>query len=388
MGNLSNQRYPSRRRARKRVSGRFFCFLTVLTVLIVAVTVFIATRPPRDVNVSGGDISQVEPTAQDDWAAEDAQAQAQADASDGVMTIDEILERNPDLAPLEGDEKVNVDDLSVTEGLSPEWHNILLLGSDTRDIKRVSRTDTIIIAAINTKDGRIKLISIMRDTIVPIPGHGDRKINSASYFGGPELVMKVVNQCFKMNITEYVLVNFSSFKEVIDILGGIDLDISEEEMEQINGGLKEQARLLNLSKEKYLAGEYNLKTYGPNTHLDGLQALAYSRIRKIDSDYARTRRQRKVIDATIQKMRGSVSVKQLMQLATSMWEYVDTNIDMMSAIGLATTVLKSGTGKISTGLMPLTGTYKSESRSSNGWALYDIDYEENATKLHEFIYVR
>jgi len=385
---LSNQRYPSRRRARKRVSGRFFCFLTVLTVLIVASTVFIATRPPRDANVSGGDISQVEPTAQDDWAAEDAQAQAQADASDGVMTIDEILERNPDLAPLEGDEKVNVDDLSVTEGLSPEWHNILLLGSDTRNIKKVSRTDTIIIAAINTKDGRIKLISIMRDTIVPIPGHGDRKINSASYYGGPELVMKVVNQCFKMNITEYVLVNFSSFKEVIDILGGIDLDISEEEMEQINGGLKEQARLLNLSKEKYLAGEYNLKTYGPNTHLDGLQALAYSRIRKIDSDYARTRRQRKVIDATIQKMRGSVSVKQLMQLATSMWEYVDTNIDMMSAIGLATTVLKSGTGKISTGLMPLTGTYKSESRSSNGWALYDIDYEENATKLHEFIYVR
>ncbi len=391
MGNLNRQNHSSRRRAKKRVSGRFFGFLAVLVVLIVAIVVFVSTRP-RDAAVSGGQTAQADQTAQqtggDDWSAENAEAEAEASKSGGSKTIEEILEENPDLAPLEGDEKVKVDDLSVTEGLSPDWHNILLLGSDTRNIKKVSRTDTIIIASINVKDGRIKLSSIMRDTIVPIPGHGDRKINSASYYGGPELTMKVVNQCFKMNITEYVLVNFSSFKEIIDILGGIDLDISKKEMDQVNNSLKEQARLLDLSKEKYLAGEYDLKTFGPDTHLDGLQSLGYARIRHIDSDYERTRRQRRVIDATIKKMRGSVSVKQLVQLATSMWQYIDTNVDMMSAIGLATTVLKSGVGEMKSGLMPITGSYKSETRSSNGAALYDIDFEKNAAKLNEFIYVK
>ena len=164
------------------------------------------------------------------------------------------------------------------------------------------------------------------------------------------------------------------------------MDISDKEMDQINSNLKEQARLLNFSKEKYLAGEYDLKTSGPDTHLDGLQALGYARIRHIDSDYERTRRQRRVIDAMIKKMRGNVSIKQLVQLATSMWEYVDTNVDMMNAIGLATTVLKYGIGDMTSGLMPITGSYKSETRSSNGAALYDIDFEMNASKLNEFIY--
>jgi LCP family protein required for cell wall assembly len=280
-----------------------------------------------------------------------------------------------------------VDNLSVTDGLSPDWHNILLLGSDTRNIKKVSRTDTIIIASINVNDGRIKLTSIMRDTVVPIPGHGDKKINSASYYGGPELTMKMVNELFKMNITEYVLVNFGSFKEVVDILGGIELDVTKEEMEQVNHSLKEQARLLKLSKETYLAGGYDLTTYGPDTHMDGLQALGYARIRHIDTDFQRTERQRMVINAAVTKMRGSVSVKQLVQLASSMWQYIDTNVNMMSAIGLATTVLKSGVGKMSTGLMPYTGTFTSESRSGNGSALYDTDFAANAEKLHQFIYV-
>jgi anionic cell wall polymer biosynthesis LytR-Cps2A-Psr (LCP) family protein len=141
-----------------------------------------------------------------------------------------------------------------------------------------------------------------------------------------------------------------------------------------------------MSKEKYLAGDYNLKTYGPATHLDGMQALGYARIRHIDSDWQRTERQRMVINAAIQKMRGSVSVTQLMQLSTSMWQYIDTNVNMMSAIGLATTVLKSGIGKVTTGSMPITNTYKGESRSSNGDALYDTDFETNATKLYQFIY--
>ncbi len=393
---MNNRGYNSynRRRPKKRITGRFYAFLTVLVVLVVMFSVVLANRGGSRV-VNQPQIAPTPAPVAEVTADPAGSADANQTASDGgdasggeggTETIDAILEANPDLAPLEGDQKVQVSDLSVTEGLPTEWHNILLLGSDTRNIKKVSRTDTIIIASINTNDGRIKLISVMRDTIVPIPGHGDRKINSASYYGGPELTMKVVNECFKLNITEYVLVNFGSFKEIVDILGGVRLNITKKEMEQINGSLAEQGRLLGLDKAKWQAGEYDLKTYGEDTELNGLHALAYARIRHIDSDYRRTERQRLVIDAAIKKFRNSISVTQLMQLATSMWGYVDTNVEMFSAVGLATTVLKSGIGKITTGLMPITNTYKSESRKENGAALYDVDFAANAARLYKFIY--
>ncbi len=387
---MSNRGYSSnnRRKPKKRITGRFYAFLTVLVVLVVMFGVFLLGNRGGGSRVVTQDQTQspvqTAPAA-DDWTAEDTET-PEPGTTGGTSSIQDLIQNDPDLAPLEGNEKVQVSDLSVTEGLPSEWHNILLLGSDTRNIKKVSRTDTIIIASINTSDGRIKLISIMRDTVVPIPGHGNQKINSASYYGGPELTMKVVNECFKMNISEYVLVNFGSFKEVVDILGGVDMDVTQKEMEQVNGSIKEQARILGLSKEKYLAGEYDLKSYGPDTHLDGLQALAYARIRHIDSDWQRTERQRMVIDAAIKKLRGSVSVKQVVSLFTSSWQYVQTNIDMMSAIGLATTVLKSGIGEVSTGLMPITNTYKSENRKGAGQALYDTDFEANATRLYKFIY--
>ena len=385
---MSNRGYSSnRRKPKKRITGRFYAFLTVLVVLVVMFTV-ILTRPRGGVAADNPVVPTAAPaqdTSESEWTESD-QPTPEPGASAGAMTIDELIENDPNLAPLEGDAKVKVDNLSITEGLPSEWTNILLLGSDTRNIKRVSRTDTIMLASINTNDGRIKLISIMRDTIVPIPGHGEKKINSASYYGGPELTVKVVNECFKLNISKYVLVNFSGFKEIVDTLGGIELDVTEKEMEQVNLNLKEQARLLKLSRDKWLAGDYNLKTFGAATKLDGLQALAYARIRHIDSDYQRTERQRKVIDAAIQKFRGSVSITQLMQLATSVWDYVQTNVDTINAVGLAQTVLKSGIGEVTTGLMPIAKTYTSEVRSSNGSALYDTDFEANAARLYKFIY--
>jgi hypothetical protein len=220
---VSNRGYSSnnRRKPKKRITGRFYAFLTVVVVLVIMFSVFlIHNRGGSRVTTQNQTQSPAQTAAADDWGDEAGATPApDATATAGASSLQDLIQNDPDLAPLEGDEKVQVSDLSVKEGLPSEWRNILLLGSDTRNIKKVSRTDTIIIASINTKDGRIKLVSVMRDTIVPIPGHGEQKINSASYFGGPELTMKVVNECFDLNITEYVLVNFGSFKEVVDILG-------------------------------------------------------------------------------------------------------------------------------------------------------------------------
>jgi LCP family protein required for cell wall assembly len=378
---VSNRGYNSynRRRPQKRITGRFYAFLTIMVALVVMLGVFFATRnQPGPLDHSAGVAPIVTATAEN--------VQAEPTPTQIATDFDALLEENPDLVVIPEDQKVTVSDLSVNEALPSDWHNILLLGSDARNFDKVNRTDTIIIASINVNDGRIKLISVMRDMIVSIPGRSNNKINAASAYGGPKLTMKVINECFNLNITEYVLVNFSSFREVVDILGGVSLNITQTEQEQINKSLREQGRLLNLDKAKWESGEYDLKTFGPGTHLDGLQALAYARIRKIDSDYQRTERQRLVINASIEKLRGSTSVKQLMQLATSIWKYIDTNIDMMGGISLAATVLRNGIGDVSTGLVPMTNSYISEYRKENGTALYDTDFQANADRIYRFIY--
>lgn len=407
MNNGYNYYRGNRRRPRKRITGRFYAFLCVVLVLVVMLVVFISTRSrqsqqayiPPQVSTSQNTVtpSLTETpvvNAPQTQAAVDPSMQGtdesgtSADNSGSIDAINALLDEE-DPPPLEGDAKVKTEsDYGVYEGLSDEWRNILLLGTDARDIRKVSRSDTIMIASINVNDGRVKLVSIMRDTIVPIPGYGENKINAACRYGGPELTMQVVNQCFKMNITEYVLVNFNSFQSIVDILGGVRIDVTQEEMEMINKSLGEQAKINNMTTDEWKAirDSEQLKTFGSNTQLTGSQALAYSRIRKIDSDYARTERQRTVMEAIMKKVKESVTVPQLVQLASAIWSNVNTNINMMSAVGLATTVLKSGIGDLQQGRIPIKDSYASETRSSHGSAFYDVDYEANAAKLHSFIY--
>lgn len=141
------------------------------------------------------------------------------------------------------EEMVQVDDLSVTAGLDSSWRNILLLGQDSRTTGKSERTDTMVIASINANTGEIKLTSLMRDMYVEIPERGTQKINTANYYGGPELAMKTVNENFKLNISEYVIVNFVNFPYIIEKLGGVYEDITEEEMEGINELVQDSIKL-------------------------------------------------------------------------------------------------------------------------------------------------
>ena len=145
------------------------------------------------------------------------------------------------LDPLPEDQRVQVDDLSINTTLPEEWLNILLMGSDERTLSESSRTDTMIICSINQSTKEVKLTSIMRDTAVKYDDLGEHngtyRINAANYFGGPEFAMKTVNECFGMNIQYYAMVNFFGFQRIAEALGGIDVDISEAEMNEINNKL-------------------------------------------------------------------------------------------------------------------------------------------------------
>lgn len=275
-------------------------------------------------------------------------------------------------------------DLSISTELGKGWRNILLLGNDSRSLDDNGRTDTMIIASINQQTGAIKLTSIMRDTLVEIPGKSTpNKINAAYRYGGPNLAMKTVNECFDMNIKEYVVVNLANFADIVDKIGGIELDITRDEMKHVNNILNyyyKDAKQTGAANGKDFS---ELDDYGENTHLTGQQALAYSRIRKLDSDHMRTERQRTVLTAIAQKL-AKQSASELMVTALHLWGNVRTNIDFFDAVQLG---LK-GAQALSEGVeqlrLPANGTY--ESGTYNGrWEIH-ADLEANAKKLRRFIY--
>lgn len=264
-------------------------------------------------------------------------------------------------------------DLSVNASLPGAPYNVLILGVDKLNDGR-QRSDTMIIASIDS--GGVKLTSIQRDLKVPIEGHKANKINAAFAFGGAELAMKTVNQVFQMNITKYVVVDFTSLVKLVDALGGIDVDITEQEMNHINKNvLDTYDTFVPLG---YVATK--LETYGPGTHLDGLQALGYARIRKVDSDFGRTNRQRTVIGLMLQKLKGRLwDPVMIGKFVSAGLEGIDTNLSTIQMISLGEKAVLGGS--FETFRLPMDGTY-----SDDGSSLTMRNEEKNLTELKSFIY--
>jgi len=269
--------------------------------------------------------------------------------------------------------------LSVNEELDDEGYNILLLGEDDADGAAYGRTDTMIVASIHRQTGELKLTSIMRDTLVSIPGHGKNKINTAYRFGGPELAMQTVNQAFGLNITKYVVVQFESFPYLVEAVGGVRMDISEEELQPLN-------RLVLSMRHRFKDSGMDvseLASAGENVKLTGLQAMAYSRIRGIDSDFVRTSRQRRVINAILGKVRGSFNPVRLIRCGMVALEYVETNLNLYQIGALGLKVLGGG-GEIRQIRLPADGTYDAGTQDGQ-WSIRP-NLEKNRALLYEFIY--
>lgn len=297
-----------------------------------------------------------------------------------------------DMSDLVASEKITYDitDLSVNENLSEEWFNVLLLGGDTKVLTERGRTDSMIICSINRKTGRVKLTSIMRDTAVQIDGK-TRRINTAYFYGGAKQAMKTVNEYFNMNITNYVYVDFNGFAKIAEELGGVEMDITQSEMESINENVTEHYIIMYrqgvMDYDTALAGyESNLlDKYGSKTPLTGEQCLGYARIRKLDSDYARAERQRKVLNALMLKMKGADISKIMTTVAKCADSYI-TNMDIQTIVSVASLVLGNGDmSGVESMRLPVSGTYKEEARNNDAM-LYDMDVSANSRELYNFIY--
>lgn len=263
----------------------------------------------------------------------------------------------------------------VTYEEQPGITNILLIGTDARKLDEAARADAIIIATIDNNHKKLKLTSIMRDTLANIPDHGEQKINAALAYGGPDLLMKTINENFNLNLNKYVMVNFGGFKEIIDEVGGIEVDIHDYEIPELN---------------KFI-GEYE-KVKSPKItetgmqKLDGQQALAYARIRKVgNGDYERTERQRRVIDLVTQKFKDLSPLK-YPSVMSSLLPYIKTNIEPFMMLNYAYTASKFPSLTFEQLRVPFSdeiswgGLYKNK-----GWVLI-VDKEQNAKIMREFIF--
>ncbi len=263
----------------------------------------------------------------------------------------------------------------MTQGLGSEWVNLLLLGGDSTSGGGYARTDAMIILSINAETAQIKMTSVMRDTWVNLENVGWAKINAANVYGGPRLAMRAVNEHFSLNITQYAMINMTALAEVVDKLGGIDLDISRTEMRYINRYM-DDFTVSTLDRTR-------LSDYGENTHLTGNQAMAFARNRYQDNDYMRAERQRKVLTAIAKKLQDN-NVLTIANAVSSLLPYVQTNIDLTTLLKFASVGLKADIANIAQFRVPVDGTFRA-GMYHNVWSIQP-DFDENTKLLYEFIY--
>ncbi len=192
---------------------------------------------------------------------------------------------------------------SRTPGAMSESYveSVLVIGTDGRSVDERGRSDSMILVSLNKKTNQIIMTSFLRDSYVNIPGYGMDKLNASYSYGGAELLMDTIESNFNVKIDNYILINFTSFASIIDAAGGVDITLSDEEAEALN--------IILVSEVNGLMGDEPTADFlagGGKVHLNGKQALCYSRIRNVgNNDFERTERQRTVMTQLIKKAASS-----------------------------------------------------------------------------------
>ncbi len=281
-----------------------------------------------------------------------------------LAALQQALEDETKELPVGDEFRIRVDsnDLSVAEGLDKDWLHILILGTDTGSLElNYGRTDAMMVASVNTKTGQMKLTSLVRDMLVDIPGLSIRnRINTANAFGGPLLAVKTVNEVLGLNITRYCSINFRGFKDIVDLLGGVTLTLSGGESAEANAPYSNGPQVLN-----------------------GEQALAYVRIRKLDNNFGRNQRQRLFLNALLEQVKNS-SMDRILSVIAETFKIIATNLTPNEVIALLPPVLKNAEGMEMLSL-PQEGTFK---YTTTSWGASVVDYDAEAVKkaFHAFVY--
>ena len=267
---------------------------------------------------------------------------------------------------------------TMVEGIT----NILLVGTDGKYIEKWNRSDSMMVVTIDSKNKDIRISSIARDTYVDIPGYSTEKLTHAYAYEGIDLLKEVFKVNFDLDIDKYIAVNFSSFMEIIDEIGGVVVDVPESGLESINSMID---ACYNYYSNKDSVGEKEYLTHAGTQRLNGYQALAFSRIRYTDSAFHREARHREVAESVYKEF-AQKGVETYKKCAEIILNNTKTNISPIEMMNLAYTVLKINDKDIDQFQFPLE-EYRNGHiiNKQKGWVL-EWDKEPNLEAWHKFIF--
>ncbi|MBT2755742.1 LCP family protein [Mesobacillus foraminis] len=242
--------------------------------------------------------------------------------------------------------------------------NVLLLGVDARSDEEKSRTDSIMVAQYDPKEGGAKVISIMRDIYTEIPGYKNYKINTAFYLGGPELLRETFKNNFDLDIEYYALIDFTGFEKMVDALAPDGIEIGVEKKMSANIGVSLRPGL---------------------QRLNGKELLGYARFRKdAEADFGRVRRQQQVINALKDELLSVNGLAKMPKLIGTAQPYIQTNLQAAELLTVMKSVAIHRPEKIETLTVPIQNSYTDVRYEGVGLAL-DIDFEKNKEAIHSFL---
>lgn len=336
--------------------------IPVLIILILAVgaLVFVQAKLNQIRRVDETDIEKVDPSQEDFEIDEELAKEIE---ENGVEAIDPA------------DVKWNNVDIDVMQ--DKDVVNILLIGQDRREGQGRQRSDSMIICSINKKSNKIILSSVMRDLYVPIPGYSDNRINAAYQFGGMPLLDQVMEESLGVHIDGNIEVDFDGFISAMTEVGNLDIELNQAEADYLN---KNSAWVEQAGTS---AEGWNLQA-GVNS-MTPEQVLAYSRIRYVGhSDWERTDRQRRVLMAAFEKLKGQ-GLTELLAMADRIMPNLTTDMSNTQIMGYIYTVLTNNITEIESYRIPVEGTYTNETLRI-GMEVLMPDLKANSEYLQSYIY--
>lgn len=274
--------------------------------------------------------------------------------------------------------------LSSDEKINSSVTNIAIFGIDKR--KRdfdTGRSDSVMIVSFDGVHKNIKILSILRDTRLNIPGHGLDKLCHAFSYGGPNLAVKTLNKNFDLDITDYVSLNFTSMINIVDAFGGVTVELKKSQVDEING-IIESTKEYRMSPKVAKFNEPSKKV-----QLNGAQALSYARIRQKEDEHYRVQRQQVIVDLLLQKL-STMNVSQYPGLLRKLMPYIETSLglqDILKFIPFVLEVKNSGNKKgLIKDIVPHIDDPNVKQGTKNGVWYWFYDIADYRDKIHAFIY--
>lgn len=356
-------------RRNKTVRKTIIIIASVLAVLCLSGYLFLNNyiNKLHIVHTNTSDLKAAEKNDVDNQT--EKEAEASSEAEDNTDTDESGLPDSSaeEIAKLEAEIRKNMEDKSIPIKDDDKVLNILLIGSDTRNQREHGRSDSMILVSINRKTKKIVATSLLRDIYLKIPGKRNNRINAAYSFGGADLLMDTIQKNFKVKIDRYVSVDFMSFVDIIDQVGGVTIDVTPKEAKAIN---------LNLT------GDNTLLSSGVQV-LNGRQALGYSRLRSVGyCDFERTARQRRVLEQVYNKVKG-LNLIQINDLLNKILPGITTNLSEGEIIYQILSLPKYFKYDIDQWSIPEKTSYKD--MRIRGMSVLGIDFKENIDKLQNKI---